>query len=150
MCSVQYVFFYLWPKFLKNTFEQLILIIGLFKENSHSHGKFTERIFLLQFLCIKFFEQIFLRTSTCSWWMKNQQNLSTKIKTWLLIVGARNCLLKIMSLRAIILHKTDLAIFSVLRCVTSWAMCLTDKYLWKTSPNKLRSKSATPATPKQE
>ena len=30
-----------------------------FKENSHSHGKFTERLFLLQFLYIRFFEQIF-------------------------------------------------------------------------------------------
>ena len=54
------------------------------------------------------------------------------------IVGARNCLSEIMSLRAIISHKTDFAIFTVLPCVTSWAICLTDKYLWETSPNKLR------------
>ena len=35
-------------------------------------------------------------------------------------------------------HKTDLAIFSVLPCVTSRALCVTDKYLLKMSPNKLR------------
>ena len=35
------------------------LLWVFFKENSHSHGKFTERLFLLQFLYIKFFEQIF-------------------------------------------------------------------------------------------
>ena len=65
-------------------------------------------------------------------------------------MGARNCLLKIMSLRAIILHKIGFAIFTVLPCVTSWTMCLTDKYIWKTSPNKLRGKSTTPAISKQE
>ena len=48
------------------------------------------------------------------------------------------------------LHKTDFAIFAVLPCVTSWAMYLTAKYLWKTSPNKLRGKSTTPTTSKQE
>ena len=51
--------------------------------------------------------------------MKNQQNLSIKIKTWAEIVGARNYLLEIMSLRAMILHKTDFAILTVLPCVTS-------------------------------
>ena len=54
-----------------------------------------------------------------SWPMKNQQNLSIKIKTWAEIVGARNYLLEIMSLRAMILHKTDFAILTVLPCVTS-------------------------------
>ena len=29
-------------------------------------------------------------------------------------------------------------------------MCLTDKYIWKTSPNKLGGKSTTPAASKQE
>ena len=48
------------------------------------------------------------------------------------------------------IHKTDFAIFTVLPCVISWAMCLTDKYLWKTSPNKIRGKSTTPATSKKE
>ena len=47
-------------------------------------------------------------------------------------------------------HKTDFAIFTVLPFVTSWAMCFTDKYLWKTSPNKLRGKSTTLAISKQE
>ena len=42
------------------------------------------------------------------------------------------------------------AIFTVLRCVTSWAMYLTAKYFWKTSPNKLRGKSTTLTTSKQE
>ena len=65
-------------------------------------------------------------------------------------MGAQNCLLKIMSLWAIILHKTDFAIFTVLSCVNSWARCLTDKYLWKTSSNKLRGKFTTPATSKQQ
>ena len=32
----------------------------------------------------------------------------------------------------------------------SWAMYLTAKYLWKNSPNKLRGKSTTPTTSKQE
>ena len=114
-CSVQYVFLYLQPNFWKSTFEVVHITIGLSKENSHSHGKFTERLFLLEFLCIKFFEQVLLRT-TCNWWKKNQQNLSTKIKTWWWIVGARTCLLKIMSLRAIILFKTDFAIFSLTVC----------------------------------
>ena len=68
------------------------------------------------------------------------------------LVGARNCLFmfKVRSLPAIILHKTDFAIFTALPCVTSWAKCLIDKYLWKTSPNKFRGKSATPTTSKQE
>ena len=48
------------------------------------------------------------------------------------------------------LHKTGFAIFAVLTCVTSWAMYLTAKYLWKTSPNKLRGKSMTHTTSKQE
>ena len=43
------------------------LLQVFFKENSHSHGKFTERLFLLQFLHTKTFEQIFLRTPICSW-----------------------------------------------------------------------------------
>ena len=55
-----------------------------------------------------------------------------------------------MSLWAIILHKTDFAIFTVLLCVNSWAMRLTDKYLWKSSSNKLGGKSTTPAISKQE
>ena len=38
------------------------------------------------------------------------------------------------------------AIFAVLPCVTSWAMYLTAKY----SPNKLRGKSMTHTTSKQE
>ena len=38
-----------------------------------------------------------------------------KTKAWRYIVSARNCLLKIMSLRAIILRKTDFAIFAVYR-----------------------------------
>ena len=41
------------------------------------------------------------------------------------------------------LHKTDFAIFAVLPCVTSWAMYLSAKYVWKTSPNKLRGKCMT-------
>ena len=65
-------------------------------------------------------------------------------------MGAQNCLLKIMSLWAIILHKRDCATFTVLPCVNSWATCLTDKYLWKTSSNKLRGKFTTPATSKQQ
>ena len=32
----------------------------------------------------------------------------------------------------------------------SWAMCLTAKYLWQNSPNKLSGKSTTPKTSKQE
>ena len=48
------------------------------------------------------------------------------------------------------LHKTGFAIFAVLPYVTSWAMYLTAKYLWKTSPNRLRGKSMTHTTSKQE
>ena len=102
------------------------LVEVFFKENSHPHGKFTEK--KLQFLYITFFEQILLRTLICSWWKKNQQNVSRKIKTWRYIVG----------------------VFTVLPCVTNWAMCFTDKYLWKTSANKLRGKSTTTATSKME
>ena len=65
-------------------------------------------------------------------------------------MSTRNCLLKIIYLLVIILHKTDFAIFTVLPCITSWAMCLTDKYLWKKSPNKLRGNSLTPPTSKGE
>ena len=114
------------------------LVQVFFKENLHSHGKFTEQLFLLRFFYIKFFEQIFWRAPICSWWKKNQQNLSTKIKTW-----ARKCLLEFMYLGEIILHKTDFAILTVLPCVTSWAMCFTDKYLRRNSPNNLRGKSTT-------
>ena len=56
-------------------------------------------------------------------------------------MGAQDCLLKIMSLSATILPKADFAIFTVLPGATSWAMCLTDKYIWKTT---------TIATSKQE
>ena len=55
-----------------------------------------------------------------------------------------------MSLPEIILYKTDFVILTVLPCVTSCAMCRTDKYLRKTSPNKLRGKSTIPATSKQK
>ena len=48
------------------------------------------------------------------------------------------------------LHKTGFAIFAVLPCVTSWAMYPTAKYIWKTSPSKLRGKSITHTTSKQE
>ena len=48
-----------------------------------------------------------------------RQILDRQIKTWRQIVGTRSCLLKVMSLWAIILHKTDFAIFIVLLCVTS-------------------------------
>ena len=38
-----------------------------FKENSHSHGKFTERLFLLHLLYTKFFEPIFLKNPVSGW-----------------------------------------------------------------------------------
>ena len=50
----------------------------------------------------------------------------------------------------LMLRKTDFAIFTVFLCVTSWDMYLTDKQFWKTSPNKVRSKSMPTGTSKQE
>ena len=38
------------------------LVLVFFKENLHSHGKFTERLFLFQLLLTKFFELIFSGT----------------------------------------------------------------------------------------
>ena len=38
------------------------LVLVFFKENSYSHGKFNERLFLLQLFYTKFFEAIFFRT----------------------------------------------------------------------------------------
>ena len=57
MYSVQYLFLYLWPKFLKNTFE-VVRTLVFFKENSHSYGKFTQRLLLLQLLYNKFLKPI--------------------------------------------------------------------------------------------
>ena len=34
------------------------LVLVFFKENSHSHGKFTERLFLLKLIYTKFLQQI--------------------------------------------------------------------------------------------
>ena len=78
--------------------------ISLFQRKLHSHGKFTERLFLLQLLYTKFFKLIFFRTPISGWWQKNQQNLSTKIQIWRQIVGSRNYPLEITSLRKIILY----------------------------------------------
>ena len=131
-CTV--VFLYLRPKFLKNTFEVVHTYYRSFSRKIHIH---MENLLNGYFYCssftTNFLNRCFLRTPICSWWKNNQQNLSTLIKSRQQSVGVRNCLLKITSLRAIILHKTDFAIFTVLPCATSWAMCLTDKYLWKSS-----------------
>ena len=77
---------------------------SLFQRKLHSHGKFTERLFLLQLLYTKFFKLIFFRTPISGWWQKNQQNLSTKIQIWRQIVGSRNYPLEITSLCKIILY----------------------------------------------
>ena len=45
---------------------------------------------------------------------------------------------------------TDCSRFQFYRVSLSWAMCITDKYLWKTSPNKLRGKATTRAISKME
>ena len=42
--------------------------ISLFQRKLHSHGKFTERLFLLQLLYTKFFKLIFFRTPISGWW----------------------------------------------------------------------------------
>ena len=44
--SVQYLFLYLLPKFLKKHIRSSsYLVLVFFKENSHSHEKFTKRLF---------------------------------------------------------------------------------------------------------
>ena len=52
---------------LKNTFEVGHLVLVFFKENSHSHRKFTDRLFLFQLLYTKFFEPVFFRTPISGW-----------------------------------------------------------------------------------
>ena len=66
-CKTYVLYNYVAKILEKHVRSSLYLLLVFLKENSHSHGKFTERLFLLQFLYIKFFEQIFLRTPTCSW-----------------------------------------------------------------------------------
>ena len=44
------------------------LALVFFKENSHSRGKFTERLFLLQLFYTKFCKQMFFRTPISGWW----------------------------------------------------------------------------------
>ena len=72
------------------------LLQAIFKEKIHSHGKFTERLFLLPFRYIKFFEQIFLRIHTCGWWKKKQTNYQRKLKLgdklWALEIAYWKCL----------------------------------------------------------
>ena len=63
-----------------------------------------------------------------------------KIKTWRQIVGARNFSLKVISFQTIILGNTDLTFLTASPCVISWLICLTDKHLVKSSPNKFRDK----------
>ena len=65
-------------------------------------------------------------------------------------MGARNYFLEIMFLRKTILYKTEFETLTVLPCLTRCSACFTDKYLWKTSFNKLRNKSTTPTTSKVE
>ena len=68
-------------------------------------------------------------------------------------MGARNGLLKIMVFTAIVLHKTDFAIFTVLPVSLAELCALlinVFEKLHKTSPIKLRGNSTTPATSKQE
>ena len=49
--SVQYLFLYLLPKFLKKHIRSSSYLVLVFsKENSHSHEKFTKQLFLLQLL----------------------------------------------------------------------------------------------------
>ena len=62
----------------------------------------------------------------------------------------RNCSLEIKSLGEMILYTTDFATLAVLPWGTSWSVCFADKYLWKTSSNKLRGKSTTPTTSQME
>ena len=98
-CSVKHVLYNIYSficgKSLENTFEawptkyyciqeamarcSSYLVLVFFKENSHSHLKFTERLFLLQLLYSKLFELICFRTAISG--QKNHQNISTKIKS---------------------------------------------------------------------
>ena len=87
-CSVRHMFYKIVvslsvTKILAKHIRSSSYLLWLFfKENSHLHENLLKGLFLLQFLYIKYFEQIFLETPICSWWKKNQQNLSIKIKTW--------------------------------------------------------------------
>ena len=134
--SVQYVLLYLWPKFLKNTFEVVHSYYRSFSRKIHIHmenllsGYFYYSSFISNFLNRYFWELLFLAGER-----KINKIYERKLK-----LGDRLWALQIwkLSLQAIILHKTDFGIFTVSPCATSWSMCLTDKYLWKASPNKLR------------
>ena len=74
-CSIRLtfctIFVPLYVKVLeKHVRSSLYLVLVYFKENSQSHEKFTEPLFLLQLLYTKCFEPIFF------------ENLSTKMKNW--------------------------------------------------------------------
>ena len=134
--SVQYLLLYLWPKFLKNPFEVVHTYYRSFSRKIHIHmenllnGYFYYSSFISNFLNRYFWELLFVAGER-----KINKIYERKLK-----LGDRLWALEIwkLSLQAIILHKTDFGIFTVLPYATSWSMCLTDKYLWKTSPNKLR------------
>ena len=69
-----------------------------------------------------------------------------KTKTCWWITDARNYWLEITCLRTIILHNADLVTLAISLCLTSAPVCLTEKYLGKGFPNKLRVESTTHAT----
>ena len=75
-----------------------------FEENSHSHGSVLNR----------YFEEILFVAGERKTNKIYQRKLKLGDRLWSI-----NCLLEIISLRAIILRKTDFAILTVLPCVTS-------------------------------
>ena len=150
LCSVQYLFLYLWPKFLKSTFEVVHTYYRFFSRKIHIHmenlldGYFYYSSFISNFLNRYFQELLFVAGKR-----KNSKIYQRKLKLadrlWALeIAYLKLCLCG----QLFCIRQTSK--FSRFCRVTSWAMCLTDKYLWKTSPNKRRGKSTTPTISNQE
>ena len=137
-------------KILENTFEIVHTYYRPFSRKIHIHmenllnGYFYYSSFISIFLN-RYFQELLFVASEKKINKIYQRKLKLADRLWALKIAYLK-----LSLPAIILHKTDFAIFTVLPCVTSWAMCLTDKYLWKTSPDKVSRKSKTLATSKQE
>ena len=72
-CSVRKMFCTIFaPLFVAKVVEKHVrsssnLVLVFFKENLHSHGESTERLFLLKLLYTKFFESILFRTPISGW-----------------------------------------------------------------------------------
>ena len=139
VCSVQYVFLYLWPKFLKNTFEIVYTYYRSFSRKIHIHmenllnGYFYYSSFISNFLNRNFQELLFVAGER-----KINKIYQRKLK-----LGDRFWALEIaywkLCLYGQLFWIKQISQFSQFHRVSLAELCalLINKYLRKTSPNKL-------------